>query len=180
MPNLVVPETSWGPTSFGLADLKYARVQLKYATEELKYSVWGLSCSSTADDSGDYACYGAMGALFPTGQQLAICGACNPETTVSPHASVIALDVLPQQAFANIQALRTLYPGVYGAQGFYDALNPTTGAVGHRILVLDQSLIMAALDNALENRAMQGHFAKDPVSWAAQTYLSYETLDIVK
>jgi len=27
---------------------------------------------------------------------------------------------------------------------------------------------------------MQGHFAKDPVSWAAQTCLSYETLDIVK
>lgn len=121
-----------------------------------------------------------MGAVFPPHQQLAICGACNPETVVTPHASVIALDVLPQQAYANIQALRRLYPGVYGPQGFYDAVNPTTGAVGHRILVLDQSMIMAALDNALENRAMQGHFAKDPVSWAAHTYLSYETMSITR
>jgi hypothetical protein len=178
MPNLIVPETSWGPTSFGLADFKYAQVQLKYATEALKYPVWGLTCSSTADDTGNYGCFGAMGDLFPPHQQLAICGPCNPETTISPHASVIALDVLPQQAYDNIQALRTLYPGVYGPHGFYDAVNPTTGSVGHRILVLDQSMIMAGLDNALENRAMQRHFARDPVSWAAQTYLSMETMSI--
>jgi Putative glucoamylase/Protein of unknown function (DUF3131) len=178
MPNLVVPETTWGPTSFGLADFKYAQVQLKYATEALHYAVWGLSCSSTADDTGNYGCFGANGDVFPPKQQLAICGPCNPETTISPHASVIALDTLPQQAYANIEALRTLYPDVYGPHGFYDAVNPTTGSVGHRILVLDQSMIMAALDNALENRAMQRHFARDPISWAAQTYLSMETMSI--
>jgi hypothetical protein len=36
----------------------------------------------------------------------------------------------------------------------------------------DQSMIMAALNN----RAIQRDFANDPVSWAAQTYLSLETL----
>jgi hypothetical protein len=35
---------------------------------------------------------------------------------------------------------------------------------------------MAALDNAIENRALQRHFAADPVSWAAQTYLSLENM----
>lgn len=178
MDNQVVPETSWGPHSFGLADLRYAQVQMKYATHALKYSVWGLSCSSTADDGGGYGCFGAMGALFPHGRQLALCGACNPETIISPYSSVISLDVLPQDAYANIQALRTLYPDVYGTHGFYDALDPTTHAVGHRILVLDQSMIMAGLDNALRNRALQRHFAADPISWAAQTYLSYETMNI--
>jgi hypothetical protein len=44
-----------------------------------------------------------------------------------------------------------------------------TGAVGHHYLVLDQSMIMAALDNALNNRALQRDFASDPVSWAART-----------
>jgi hypothetical protein len=44
--------------------------------------------------------------------------------------------------------------------------------------VLDQSMIMAALDNALNDRAMQKHFANDPVSWAARTYLSAETMSI--
>ena len=32
MPNEVVPETSWGPQSFGLADVRTAQVQIKYAT----------------------------------------------------------------------------------------------------------------------------------------------------
>jgi hypothetical protein len=98
--------------------------------------------------------------------------------TSKPHASFLALDVAPQQAYANITALRTRYPGVYGPDGFFDAVNPTTGAIGHRDLVLDQSMIMAALDNALNNRALQRDFARDPVSWAAHTYLSMETMSI--
>jgi hypothetical protein len=89
------------------------------------------------------------------------------------------LDVVPQQAYDNIQALRTLFPGVYDSNGgFFDAVNPVTGAIGHRRLVLDQSMIMAALDNALNNGAMQKHFAHDPVAWAARLYLSTETMSI--
>jgi hypothetical protein len=44
--------------------------------------------------------------------------------------------------------------------------------------VLDQSMIMAALDNALDNRAIQRDFASDPASWAARTYLLLETLSV--
>jgi hypothetical protein len=39
-------------------------------------------------------------------------------------------------------------------------------------------MIMAALDNALQNREMQQHFAQDPVAWAARMYLSMETFSI--
>ena len=67
---------------------------------------------------------------------------------------------------------------MYGPDGFFDAVNPVTGAIGHRDLVLDQSMIMAALDNALRSRAIQRHFARDPVSWAAHAYLSIETMPI--
>jgi len=110
---------------------------------------------------------------------LSQCSGCAFETTVTPHASFLALSVLPQQAYANIQKLRTLYPSSYSADGgFYDAVNPTTGAVGHRRLVLDQSMIMAALDNALTGNALQRHFASDPASWAAHVYLSAETMSI--
>jgi hypothetical protein len=188
MPNEVVPETSWGTRSFGLADVRTAAVQIKYATGQLHYPVWGMSPSSTPDDTGGYGGYGVEGLAFPyygTGadashpnQGLSQCHGCATEDVVTPHASFLALDVAPQQAYANIQALRTLYPGVYGADGFFDAVNPATGAVGHRDLVLDQSMIMAALDNALENRALQRDFARDPVSWAARTYLSAETMSI--
>jgi hypothetical protein len=188
MANEVVPETTWGPHSFGLADVRNAQVQIKYATEQLHYPVWGMSPSSIADDSGGYGGFGVEGLTFPyygfgadanhPNQGLSQCHGCATEDVVTPHASFIALDVAPQQAYANIQALRTLYPGVYGPAGFFDAVNPTTGSVGHRDLVLDQSMIMAALDNALEDRAMQRHFAKDSVSWAAQTYLGLETMSI--
>ena len=188
MANEVVPETSWGLHSFGLADVRTAQVQIKYATEQLHYPVWGMSPSSTADDSGGYGGFGVEGLSFPyygvganashPNQGLSQCHGCATEDVVTPHASFLALDVVPKQAYANIQALRSIYPGVYGPDGFFDAVNPTTGSVGHRYLVLDQSMIMAALDNALQNRAMQRHFAGDPVSWAARTYLSMETMSI--
>ncbi|HEX5118638.1 MAG TPA: glucoamylase family protein [Pseudonocardiaceae bacterium] len=178
MADQVVPETAWGPHSFGLADVRTVQVQMKYA-QQLGYPVWGISPSSTADDTGDYNGFGAEGLTLPTGQQLSQCTTCGTETTVTPHASVIALDVLPQQAYANIQTLRSRFPGVYTSDGgFFDAVNPTTGAIGHRRLVLDQSMIMAALDNALDNGALQRHFAADPTSWAARTYLGAETMTI--
>jgi hypothetical protein len=188
MVNEVVPESSWGTQGFGLADQRIVEVQRKYATEQLGFPVWGMSPSSTADDSGNYGGFGVAGAKFPyfgagataanPNQGLAQCHDCAAETTVTPHASFLALDVAPQAAYDNIMKLKSLYPGVYGSRGFYDALNPTTGSVGHRILVLDQSMIMAALDNALENRAMQRHFAADKISIIDRMYLSMEHMDL--
>ena len=179
MANLVVPETEWGPHSFGLNDLRWAQVQVRYATDELGHPVWGMSPSSTADDTGDYGGFGVEGQAFGTGSPLAWCTNCATETTVSPHASAIALPVLPQQAYANLVRLRSLYPGIYTSDGgFYDAVNPTTGQVGHRRLVLDQSMIMAALDDALNGGALQRRFAADPVSWAARLDLSTEHMSI--
>ena len=179
MANEVVPETTWGPNGFGLADRRTAQVQIKYATDQLHDPVWGMSPSSTADDTGGYGGFGVEGLTLPVHQQLSQCTTCATETTVTPHASFLALDVLPRQAYANIQALRKLYPDVYTADGgFYDAVNPSTGAVGHRRLVLDQSMIMAALDNALDHRQMQRWFARDPASRAAHLYLSAETMSL--
>ncbi len=203
MANLVVPETSWGTHSYGLNDLRWAQVQVKYATQKLGYPVWGMSPSSTPDDTGNYQAYGATGLAWPysntprTGlSQCYECSGPDMESAVTPHASFIALDVLPQEAYANIQALRTNYPDVYGPYGFFDAVAPnaytytqypngvqtnysvSAGQVGHRYLVLDQSMIMAGLDNALNNRQLQRYFARDSVSWAAQTYLSMETMSI--
>ncbi len=121
----------------------------------------------------------SKGLPLPVGQQLSQCVTCAAETTVTPHASFLALDTAPQAAFANIQKLRRLFPDVYTSDGgFYDAVNPTTGAVGHRRLVLDQSMIMAALDNALEGNRLKKYFAADPVSWAAHTYLGMETMSL--
>jgi hypothetical protein len=179
MANLVVPETTWGTHSFGLADLRWAQVQEKYATEVLRSPVWGISPSSTADDTGNYGGFGVEGLAFTAGEGLAQCTTCATETTVSPHASAIALPVQAKAAYANLQALRERYPGIYTADGgFYDAVNPQTGSVGHRRLVLDQSMIMAAIDDTLNHNALGRYFAQDPVAWAAKEYLSMERMSI--
>ena len=65
MPNEVVPETSWGTHSFGLADTRTADVQIRYAIQQLRSPVWGMSPSSTPDDTGNYAGYGVEGLEFP-------------------------------------------------------------------------------------------------------------------
>ena len=76
MANLVVPETTWGPHSFGLDDVRWAQVQVKYATQELGYPVWGMSPSSTADDTGNYGGFGVVGLAFGSGAPLAWCPTC--------------------------------------------------------------------------------------------------------
>ena len=177
----IVPETSWGTTNFGVANARTVALQKRYATEQLGYRVWGMSPSSTADDSGGYGIYGAWGTLLPTGQRLANCGQdwCGvSEDIVTPHASFLGLDAAPRDSMDNIRALVSLYPQVYGVNGFFDALNPSTGAVGHRYLVLDQSMVMAAIDNAVNDRAIQRYFADDEVSWAARLVLRVEQLGL--
>jgi hypothetical protein len=179
MADEVVPETTWGPNSFGKADDRTAQVQIKYATRKLGYPVWGMSPSSTADDTGNYGGFGVEGLAFPKGERLSQCDTCASEDVVTPHASFLALDVAPQAAYANIEKLRSLYPDVYTRDGgFYDAVNPSTGRVGHRRLVLDQSMIMAALDNALNHRRMQRWFAADPTSAAARAVLGAERMTL--
>ncbi len=179
MANEVVPETTWGKHSFGLADKRTAEVQIKYATQKLGYPVWGMSPSSTADDTGDYGGFGVEGLAFPKGKGLSQCTTCAEESTVTPHASFLALDVTPHAAYANIQKLRSLYPDIYTHNGgFYDAVNPSTGEVGHRRLVLDQSMIMAALDNALNHRRLQHWFAMDPTANAARLVLRAEHMSL--
>lgn len=172
MNNLVVPETLAGRQSFGLNDKLYAQAQEAYATQTLHYPVWGLSPASTPDDTGNYDAYGA--------HALASNSNCCPydQTAVTPHASFLALMVTPQQAFQNIQTLRSRYSDIYGQYGFFDAVNPVTGQVGHRYLVLDQAMIMAALDNVLSNWKMQQHFTQDPVIQADLPYLLTEKFSL--
>lgn len=176
----VVPETTWGARNFGQADRLTVQVQQRYAAK-LGFPVWGMSPSSTADDTGDYATYGVEGLAFPAGSGLSQCTTCGAETTVTPHASFLALPVDPAGAMANIDTLLRRYPDSYSRDGgFYDAVNPTTGAVGHRRLVLDQSMIMAGIDNALNHGALTRYFAADPTSWAARAVLGAEHMTLTR
>lgn len=171
MDPLAIPEAQWGPRSFGINDLRWSQAQIAYETSR-GYPVWGMSPSSTADDTGGYDAWG--------NQRLASNTNCCPyrEGTVTPHASFIALPFVPQQAYENIQKMRSLYPDVYGPYGFYDALNPRTGQVGHRYLVLDEGMLFAGLFDVLQHDGLQKYYARDPIIKADQPYLSMETFTV--
>ncbi len=171
MAPLVVPETSWGRTNFGLNDVNYAQASIDYARQALHFPVFGLSPASTPNASGDYQTYGA----YPLGSG----GSSNAyaHTAVTPYASFLALPLLPQEAYANIQALKDRY-AIYGPYGFFDSVNPMTGAVGTRYLVLDQGMIMAGIDDALTQGGLQRYFAVDPVGRRIKPYLALEHFSI--
>ncbi|HEY7146556.1 MAG TPA: glucoamylase family protein [Streptosporangiaceae bacterium] len=100
------------------------------------------------------------------------------QTAVTPHASFLALTALPQQAMANIDRMLSEFPQVMGPYGFYDSLDPVTGAVGHRCLDLDQSMIMAALDDVLSHGALQRRWAADQVGRVDLRYLRAERFSV--
>ncbi len=66
----------------------------------------------------------------------------------------------------------------YGPYGFFDALDPVTGAVGHRYLDLDQSMIMAALDDVLDHHVLQQRWAADQVGQVDARYLRAERFSV--
>jgi len=172
MAALVVPETSWGLQSFGENDVNYAEATIAYDTQDLGYPVWGLSPASVPGTTGGYEAYGSY--------ELGEGGEGNAYATgaVAPYASFLALPVLPQQSFENIKKLETDYPALDGPYGLFDSVDPTTGEVAPRYLVLDEGMVMAGLDDALEGGGLQRYFAVDPVGRAVEPYLSMESFDI--
>jgi hypothetical protein len=166
MDPLAIPEAQWGPKNFGINGLRYAQAQVKYATETLGYRVWGLSPSSTPDDTGHYDAYGAS--------RMASNSNCCPydQWAITPHASFIALPFMTKAAYDNIQRMRSLFPDVYGPYGFYDALDPKTGQVGHRYLVLDEGMLFAGLFQVLTQDGLTKYYARDPIIRAVRPYLA--------
>ena len=68
----------------------------------------------------------------------------------------------PAAAIANLRQLAERYT-LYGDWGFYDAVDPVSGAVAHTYLALDQAMIFVALANHLTGHRIQRLFAADPI-----------------
>jgi len=151
MPTLVLDEARLAPASLGANDAAHVRVQRRWAIETLGYPAWGLS-PSMAPGTGEYREYGAhpLGVLGYEG------GA------VTPHASALALPIDLPAAAGNLRLLAERWP-LYGDFGFYDAVDPATGAIAKSYLALDQSMIFLAAANALTDGAVQRYFAADPI-----------------
>jgi len=151
MPVLVVDEQRFAAQSLGANDVAHVLVQRRFATEELGYPVWGMSPSATPTGDG-YGEYGVP-VLGTRGYRPG---------AVTPHASALALIVDPEAAVANLRTLAARFP-VYGEYGFYDAVDPRTGAVARAYLALDQALFFLAVADHLKPHCVQDLFASDPI-----------------
>lgn len=151
MPRLLIDEERYARRSLGRNGDIHADVQRRYATEALGYPVWGLSPSAAVP-----AGYHEFGA-----EVLGSAGyGAGP---VTPHAAALALMVTPGEAVANLRLLAEKYDA-YGEYGFYDAIDPTTGAVVHTYLLLDQAMSFISMANYLRDGCVQRRFASDPIA----------------
>ncbi len=162
MPTLVLDEGRVAPASLGPNDVAHATVQRRYALETLGYPVWGLSPSAIPPGDG-YREYGVR-ALGARGYGPGV---------VTPHASALALAVLPAEATANLRRLAERYD-VYGDFGLYDAVDPTSGQVARSYLALDQAMTLVAIANHLRPHAVTDLFAADPIAQRAIAILGDE------
>lgn len=162
MPALVLDEAGLAPNSLGANDRAHAVIQHRYAVRELRLPVWGFSPSAQpgTERYGEYGVpiLGSRG--YPAGP-------------VTPHASALALGVVPGAALANLRRLASRY-GVYGEYGFYDAVDPGTGEVAYTYLALDQSMIFLALANHLTGGTITRRFSSDPLIVRVQPLLAAE------
>ena len=164
MPALIVDTKNLAPDSFGLNNLRAVKVHMKFAKSK-GYPVWGISPSSTPD--GSYGGYSEFGVASLGAKGYKDAG------IITPYASFLSLDVLPDEAIRNLRNLLDIYE-IYGEYGFYDAVNVKTKQVAYKYMALDQGMILPAIDNYLNDGAIKKRFHADPIGKVAIDLLKSE------
>jgi len=165
MPTLVMKERELAPQSFGYNNRVATEIQIDYGLNRQGYPLWGFSPASTS--SGRQTRYAEYGVKY-----LGVKGY-KDDGVVSPHASLLALDTLPDQAIDNVRRMFQLYEA-YGEYGPYDSINVRNGKVNTQYLALDQGMILAAIANYLKKGVIQTYFHKDPIARHAESLLTEE------
>jgi len=90
-----------------------------------------------------------------------------PWWVVTPHASVLVIELYPRHVIANLRQLESMglrKPLISNtAYGFRDSVNLKTGLVDDRYLCLDQSMLFLSLVNYSEDGMVRKFFAADPL-----------------
>lgn len=142
MPTLVVKEKEIAVKGIGRNNRIAAENHRHYAVYRKRYPVWGISpCMRDRGTGSEYLELGI--------KELAIKGYPD-KAIITPHASALALDTLPEEAIANLRRLLNLYP-IYGEYGFYDSVMLRKPAVSKQYLALDQGMILVAVTNYLRD-----------------------------
>jgi cyclic beta-1,2-glucan synthetase len=99
------------------------------------------------------------------------------DLVVAPYASVLAAQIEPFAAIANLRKLAA--DGMFGKYGFFEAVDYTkkrlppgqTSAKIEAFMTHHQGMISVALDNLLNDYAMQDRFHRSPVIESAELLL---------
>lgn len=97
-------------------------------------------------------------------------------STVTAHATFLALDYAPHEVQKNIKALKEF--DLYGKYGFYDSVNVETGEIAKAYLALDQGMIMVSIANYLEDGVIREYFHQDPIGKKEEELLKQEEFSI--
>jgi cyclic beta-1,2-glucan synthetase len=145
--------------------------QIKYGAQ--RGVPWGISESAynvqDLDGNYQYRAFGVPGLGLKRG--LA------DDLVIAPYATLLAAMVAPAEADENLKALRR--EGLWGAYGYYEAIDYTPGRIQpeHRGVVLPtymahhQGMSLLALDDVLHDGPMQRRFHSDPRVQAADLLL---------
>lgn len=160
MPTVMLKERELAAESLGRNNHMHVKGHI-LAASKLGYPVWGMSPCSVPGDG--YSEYGVK-ELGAKGYKGGV---------VTPHVSVLALEYEPEAVVKNLRTLIDRY-AIYGAYGFYDAVDPVSGKVAYKYLCLDQGMIFLALSNYLRAGFVRSLFHADPKMKALEALLARE------
>lgn len=163
MPSLVLKEKELGKDALGLNNQRHTDIQIEYA-EDQGYAAWGMSPAATPEG---YSEFGAT----PLGIE-----GYKSDGTVTPHATFLALEYAPMEAFENIQTLKRF--DAYGKYGFLDSVNVETGKVTNAYLALDQGMTMVSIVNYLLDGVIRDYFHQDKIGKNPEELLIKEEFSI--
>ncbi len=165
MPTLVIDEKGLAPNGLGLNDQRAVDIHIHYALKERGLPAWGMSpCATPKERHGGYSEFG-VAALGSKGYK--------DEATVTPHVTFLSLLFAPEASAENVRQMLRRFD-VYGPYGLYDSVDVQSGDVAYRYLALDQGMSLVALNNYLNNGAIQRRFAADRVMKRIEPLLKAE------
>lgn len=164
MPSLVMKENELGTNALGLNNKHHVKGQIRFA-EINEYEAWGFSPAAIRNNYQEFG----VPILGTEGYE--------DNATVTAHATFLALEHAPDEALANIKALKELQ--MFGEDyGFYDTVNLKTGQVAHSYLSLDQGMILLSIANFLKDGVIREYFHQDPIGKNPEHLLKDEDFKI--
>jgi len=161
MPTLVIKESELGKKNLGLNNSRYVEAHIRFAKKK-KYPVWGLSPCTIPGEG--YDAYG-VNDIGMKGYDAGV---------VTPHATFLALELVPEGAVANLRKFLQVYPDIYGEYGFYDSVDVKTREVSKKYLCLDQAMILITINNYLNRGVVRNRFHNDEIGKRAEYLLEIE------